>query len=299
MVNIVGPFGTGINETTERPTDVASGLSLDTWFKDCVPGVRGSGTIPTHIWLNKVTALLRRAIRGMGVSEDELDDDMLLKALLAAQLEFENVGYGTSVHHEFNVAANAHRIHSIKGVNIAVSVDPETGAIVLTGGVPQLPLAEIAPMLMIEEQRAGAAEPLRLPGGQTPVRRPLNTIIINQIEGAYLDNGLIILPAGTYRIKFAGVCYGSHNHHARLWNVTTGSMVARGWNADSWTDHNDDQANVSMGLTRATFASETVLELQHRSIGPATTQARMGSPKNVAPDYHLDAWIAITQETQP
>lgn len=81
MTNIVGPHGTGINETTTRPEDTASGNPLDTWFQPCVNGDPNTGTKIPAVWLNKVSALFRRAIRGMSVPEDELDDDMLLKAI--------------------------------------------------------------------------------------------------------------------------------------------------------------------------------------------------------------------------
>lgn len=84
MTNIVGPHGTGINETTTRPTDTASGNPLDTWFQPCVNGDPNTGTKIPAVWLNKVSALFRRAIRGMSVPEDELDDDMLLKAIKQA-----------------------------------------------------------------------------------------------------------------------------------------------------------------------------------------------------------------------
>ena len=81
MTNIIGPHGTGINETTTRPTDTASGNPVDTWFQPCINGDPNTGTKIPAVWLNKVTALLRRAIRGMSVPENELDDDMLLKAI--------------------------------------------------------------------------------------------------------------------------------------------------------------------------------------------------------------------------
>ena len=84
MTNIIGPHGTGINETTTRPTDTASGYQVDTWFQPCINGDPNTGTKIPAVWLNKVTALLRRAIRGMSVPEDELDDDMLLKAIKQA-----------------------------------------------------------------------------------------------------------------------------------------------------------------------------------------------------------------------
>ncbi len=70
-MNIVGPHGAGVRETTTRPTDTASGNALDTWFEDCVAGNPNTGTKVPSVWLNKVAALFRRAIRGMGVADVE------------------------------------------------------------------------------------------------------------------------------------------------------------------------------------------------------------------------------------
>ena len=71
-VNIFGPHGPGINETTERPPQTASGSSVDTWFAPCVNGDPNSGTKVPARWLNFIVANLRRAVRGMGVPEQEV-----------------------------------------------------------------------------------------------------------------------------------------------------------------------------------------------------------------------------------
>ena len=84
MTNILGPFGAGIRETTTRPASAVSGSGTDSWFAPCTTGDDTTGTYVAADWLNKVTAQLRRGIRGMGVTESETDDDMLLKAIKAA-----------------------------------------------------------------------------------------------------------------------------------------------------------------------------------------------------------------------
>lgn len=84
MTNIFGPHGPGINESTTRPAATASGNPLDTWFTPCVGGDPNTGTKVPSVWLNFMTANMRQAIRGMGVPENETDDELLLKAIQAA-----------------------------------------------------------------------------------------------------------------------------------------------------------------------------------------------------------------------
>lgn len=82
--NIYGPAGAGINETTTRPADQSSESNVDSWFGPCVGNDPNTGTKVGHQWLNKIVANFRRAIRGMGVAENDTDDDMLLKAIQKA-----------------------------------------------------------------------------------------------------------------------------------------------------------------------------------------------------------------------
>jgi len=91
--NIYGPHGPGINETTTRPPQTDSESSADSWFGPCVDNDPNTGTKISYRWLNFITANLRRAIRGMGVAENEVDDDMLLKAIQAAQSNLSLAGF--------------------------------------------------------------------------------------------------------------------------------------------------------------------------------------------------------------
>lgn len=121
-VNIIGPHGAGINETYTRPDDTASGVGYDSWFKDCVGGVAGTGTKIPAVWLNKVIAQLREAIRGMGVAENELDDQMLLKAITAADRPIINLGAaGLGLYAGLNVYGQ-HPVRKLAaGANITVT----------------------------------------------------------------------------------------------------------------------------------------------------------------------------------
>ena len=146
MTNIVGPHGTGINETTTRPEDTASGNPLDTWFQPCVNGDPNTGTKIPAVWLNKVTALFRRAIRGMSVPEDELDDDMLLKAIRQTMPLLVN---GTTRIGELNLTAVADGKFSPSVVidrqlSVNVNVAPLTISPVLRSGFAQVTISASA-----------------------------------------------------------------------------------------------------------------------------------------------------------
>jgi len=83
MVDLLG-FGTVAQGVTTRPTDARTLGGDDTWAKPCSSPSAGDGTKVDPDWANILLAQLRRAIRGMGVTENNADDDMLLKAIQAA-----------------------------------------------------------------------------------------------------------------------------------------------------------------------------------------------------------------------
>jgi len=83
-LDIIGPGSNTANVTTARPEDDAEYGVNDTWFKDCTSPEAQDGTKIKSSFLNRVAAQLRRAIRGMGIAEDNADDDMLLKAIKKA-----------------------------------------------------------------------------------------------------------------------------------------------------------------------------------------------------------------------
>ncbi|MFZ4807460.1 MAG: hypothetical protein ACOYLQ_09405 [Hyphomicrobiaceae bacterium] len=134
--NIVGPHGAGVGATTERPTDTNSGSGTDSWFRDCINGVSGTGTKIPAVWLNKVSALLRRAIRGMGVPESEVDDDMLLKAIQKADRTIANVGDGVGIYAGLNGTTGNQQLRSLKagsGIDITTADgDSDTDEVVIS-----------------------------------------------------------------------------------------------------------------------------------------------------------------------
>lgn len=87
MTDLLGPAN-ATNSTTARPNDTRVFDADDTWMKDCVGGVAGTGTKIEAAFFNGLLAQVRRAIRGMSIPVDNADDDMLLKAIQkAAQIE--------------------------------------------------------------------------------------------------------------------------------------------------------------------------------------------------------------------
>lgn len=133
--NIVGPHGAGINDTTTRPTDSSSGSSVDSWFTPCVGGDPNTGTKIPAVWLNKVTALFRRAIRGMGVTENELDDDMLLKAIQRAARAIANIGTGVGLYKGYNAGSNTNEFYTIKaGSGVTLGLDTAAGELTISAG---------------------------------------------------------------------------------------------------------------------------------------------------------------------
>lgn len=83
-LDILGPGSNTPNVTTSRPADDAEYGVNDTWFKDCTSPEAQDGTKIKASILNRTIAQLRRAIRGMGITENNTDDDMLLKAIQKA-----------------------------------------------------------------------------------------------------------------------------------------------------------------------------------------------------------------------
>lgn len=84
--NIFGPCGAGVQETTARPPHATSGANVDSWFEDCINNDPTSGTKAKAQWFNFIIANFREAVRGLGVTQDDVDDLLLLKCFQAVML---------------------------------------------------------------------------------------------------------------------------------------------------------------------------------------------------------------------
>lgn len=82
-IDLLGPADAP-NFVTTRPAEARIFGTVDTFFKDCSSPGGNDGTFVEANFVNGLLAQIRRAIRGMGITENNADDDMLLKAIQAA-----------------------------------------------------------------------------------------------------------------------------------------------------------------------------------------------------------------------
>ena len=95
--NIFGPReAADVKGVVDRPAFAPTESNTDYWIKDCDPGDPESGTKLEAGFLNFFIANLRRAIRGLGVTQDAADDDLLLKCFQKVQsvVNVNNNAYG-------------------------------------------------------------------------------------------------------------------------------------------------------------------------------------------------------------
>jgi hypothetical protein len=95
MTDLMGPDGAA-RALASRPSETAAPGSTDTFFGDCVAGVPGTGTVIPATWLNRVSAQFRRLVRGSGVTENNLDDEMAARAVRSQRLNATGVVGGTA-----------------------------------------------------------------------------------------------------------------------------------------------------------------------------------------------------------
>lgn len=123
--NTFGPFGAGVNPTTEEPEydDAASAGAADTWFKPCIGNNPETGTKITARWLNFALDNLRLACRGMGVPDSAVDKLLLLKAIQKADRQIDSIGGATDLYVGLDEATGHHMIRTLEaGSNIAFTL---------------------------------------------------------------------------------------------------------------------------------------------------------------------------------
>ena len=129
--NTFGPFGPGVNPTTEQPAydDAAQAGAVDTWFKACVGNDPATGTKITERFLNFVLDNLRLACRGMGVPDSAIDKLLLLKAIQKADRQIINTGDGAEVYAGLDEDGK-HQLRTMNGSpGLDIAVNEETGEI--------------------------------------------------------------------------------------------------------------------------------------------------------------------------
>lgn len=265
--NIVGPFGTGVQETTVRPADPSPGSANDTWFEDCVNGDPSTGTRVPSVWLNKVCALFRNAIRGMGVPDAATDDDMLLDAIMRADKTLANVGTGTGIFKarialvdELRTLKGAGGIAlTLNGAGTEVTID---GSGIAGGGGSGVGLP---PDLIVVDAKASGVDSGTFTAGSRQ-QRTLNTLVRNTISASLAANR-VTLPAGTYHGDWRCLARGVARHMSWLRNVSDSTDIMQSLPAFSepFSATPNPGTQDSRGyITPFTIAASKIVELQHQ-----------------------------------
>lgn len=140
--DLIGPGAFGAsNAVTARPAvapDNTTGAS-DTWFKNCSSATSRDGTTIEEGYLNFLLAQIRRAIRGMGIAESNVDDDMLLKAIQAASSGGEFPAHTHAQSEVINLVADLATITAAIAGKVAKAGDTMTGVLLQPAGSAAAP----------------------------------------------------------------------------------------------------------------------------------------------------------------
>lgn len=116
-------------------------------------------------------------------------------------------------------------LHIIKGADTATA-----GQVPIADGLGDAPFGTPATasafgtnFLHIQETASGAGPTLT-----NAMRRPLNSVLINNITAASLVANQITLPAGTYQVDISSSIYGAGQFALYLYNITTSADIVRG-----------------------------------------------------------------------
>lgn len=84
-IDLLGPGAAGAARSVAAGSlpsgEISTPDASDTFFGDCVANTPGTGTPIVSTWLNRLSQQTRRVIRNAGVTLNNLDDDMLGKAI--------------------------------------------------------------------------------------------------------------------------------------------------------------------------------------------------------------------------
>ena len=122
----------------------------------------------------------------------------------------------------------------------------------------------VNPLLQIQH-----TTPAGTPGGTFSAgawrNRILNTVVVNKIEGASIDEETyaIILPAGEYAFHSFATGYRVVQHVTRLYNITDDEVLVFGSSGYSASGSADTNSH-SFINHRFELTKETILQLQHR-----------------------------------
>jgi len=180
--NLVGPFGTGVNESYETPDFGDSAGSQFSWFVDCSDGVTPDGTRWMAQWANRMMLQVRRAVVGMGIPLNETNGDSLLDAIKRAHRPIVNVGGGAALHKGEKMPEWQHELRSIVGAG-TVTVQVVGDTVVITGA-------------------AGSSVTLQSLGSGVPVYKGISGSV-HQFRSLMADAGIAVVSGAneaTFRL---------------------------------------------------------------------------------------------------
>lgn len=316
---------------TGREGSIPPAATFEHPLRELVHLIDYSGQDPSHLDLEQVRKAIKWMIDflltigksgdGVDLYHGNEDGVYLLRSLVAGanttltvvthpttgrtSIRIDTVGAGGGVSGESNTASNVGdagvavfkqksgvdlEFRKIYGTNGAIVTQDGDKIKVEAPGISPT-LAAVAPALFIEERRQASDTVRSLVLGQW-TRRPINTVIVNQIPGASLAAEQITLPAGTYRAQFAGAGWRTGLHVTRIFSLTGSIVLGLGIACDAWTGSGNGTANVSSGVCRFTLAAPTTIELQAYSGGD--TAGRMGNADQSFES--VNGWVEIVKE---
>lgn len=152
------------------------------------------------------------------------------------------------------------------------SLDPANWVLISAGAFP---------LFHVREQvTSGGASPIGGPGANNvTMNRAFNTIITNEMSGASLSSGNVILPPGAFEYEASCPAYNTR-HQALLYNVTAAATVGVG--TSEYTIASTDGSTRSTVRGKFTLASTQTLQLRHfvsSSLAGTGTAVSSGSPE--------------------
>lgn len=248
MTDLLGPANAA-NAVTSRPVETRVFPSVDTFFKGCSSPSAKDGTAIQAMWLNGIMQQVRNAIRGRGITVNNADDDMLLKALKSVGVRYGvDTGLANAITVAFDVPVTTYgalaRFLAVKIANantsattlaadglVARAVVRPNGTALQSGDL----VAGMVALFIDDDTKLQLIGGIPAAAGVTPTYAP-GTIVVsfNDVpeSGTLEANGAAVLRT-TYSALFTkiGVKYGAGDG-----STTFNIPDARGYFLRAW-DH--------------------------------------------------------------
>jgi hypothetical protein len=190
MTDLLGPAN-AVNTVTVRPADTRVFGPTDTWAKDATNSTSNDGTGWSAATFNGLLAQVRNIIRGLGITVDNTNDNMLLQAVQTVGVPY-GVDTGTQNALVVNLAVPGWSLAAGKAIAVKVA-NPVTGPTTLQLSVN----AVLVGTYNITRADASALNPYDLDTGQVPTLTFDGTQFQLPISGAAGGTG-------DMKIKLAG-----------------------------------------------------------------------------------------------